>query len=217
MAGTSFYGAVVGKLCDRLGTRVVAMIGAFTFVSGLLASSQVPSMWMLYLTYSGFLGFGTCCVHVASCLAVSRSFYRRRSFATGMLVAGRAIGIVILSPVWQLLLVNLGWPNSFLVMAGLSAPICILVCIFETDLVEELQVEKPIKQYRQNIHSQPFSIWKYPPFVVYTVSSVLLFFGFYIPNVHMVSFRCLSPALQILVKTLKQKPCSGYSPCLYLF
>ncbi|MEL6985576.1 MAG: MFS transporter, partial [Actinomycetota bacterium] len=44
-------GVVTGRISDRVGPRPVLLFGAACLVIGLLATSQVQSLWVGYLTY----------------------------------------------------------------------------------------------------------------------------------------------------------------------
>lgn len=184
MSCASFFGPVAAKLCDRFGTRAVSICGALTCVSSLLASSQVSLLWVLYITYSCFFGLGASCVHTAVFLVVSASFRKRRSLATGTLVAGHAAGIMIVTPVLQVLLERLGWRTSFLVWAGVTSSICILGCLFNNH--NTVQTKETTRHDRKDGDSPAFSIWRHPPFVVYTASTAVLYLGLHIPQLHMV-------------------------------
>lgn len=189
MACASFFGPLAAKLCDRLGCRAVSVSGALICIVSLLTSTQVSRMWMLYLTYSCLFGFGASCVHTALFLVVSASFVKRRSLATGTLVAGHAAGIMIVTPVLQVLLDNFGWRTSFLLWAGLTSPICVFGFAFNSNFQKELDDGKSSKADRDESCSHKFSIWKHPPFVVYTISTAVLYLGLHVPQVHMVSYK----------------------------
>lgn len=186
MSCASFFGPLSAKLCDRFGSRVVSISGALTCITSLLASSQVPRLWMLYITYSCLFGFGASCIHTAIFLVVSASFLKRRSLATGTLVAGHAAGIMIVSPLLQALLSRLGWRGTFLLWAGVVSPICVFGCVFKNYVQNELRNEEGIKRERRGGDSQTFSIWRHPPFLVYATSTAVLYLGHHIPQLHMV-------------------------------
>lgn len=188
MACASFFGPLAAKLCDRLGCRAVSISGALICIVSLLTSSQVPYMWMLYFTFSCMYGFGASCVHTALFLVVSASFDKGRSLATGTLVAGHAAGIMIVSPVLQVLLDSFGWRTSFLIWAGLTSPICVFGFFFHKNLKKEPGYRRGSIEHQDESSSHTFTIWRHPPFVVYTVSTVILYLGLHIPQVHMASF-----------------------------
>ena len=146
-------------------------------------------MWMLYLTYSCLYGFGASCVHTALFLVVSASFDKGRSLATGTLVAGNAAGIMIVSPVLQILLDNFSWRTSFLIWAGLTSPVCVFGFFFHSNLKKGPGYRRRSTNDQDESYSQKFSIWRHPPFVVYTVSTTILYLGLHIPQVHMVSLE----------------------------
>ena len=186
MSCASFFGPLSAKLCDLFGSRAVSIGGALTCVTSLLASSQVSRLWMLYMTYSCLFGFGASCIHTAIFLVVSASFLRRRSLATGTLVAGHAAGIMIVSPLLQVLLERFGWRRTFLVWAGVVSSICVFGCMFKSNVQNELRNGEATKREQGDIHSQSFSIWRHPPFLVYATSTAVLYLGHHIPQLHMV-------------------------------
>ena len=186
MSCASFFGPLSAKLCDRFGSRAVSISGALTCIISLLSSSRVTRLWMLYITYSCLFGFGASCIHTAIFLAVLASFLKKRSLATGTLVAGHAAGIMIVSPLLQALLSRLGWRRTFLLWAGVVSPICVFGFVFKNNVQNELQNEEGIKRERRDGHSKAFSIWRHPPFLVFATSTAVLYLGHHIPQLHMV-------------------------------
>jgi len=188
MSCASFFEPLVAKLCDRFGTREVSISGALMCVASLLVSSQVSRLWMLYITYSCFFGVGASCVQTAIFLAVSASFLKRRSLATGTLVVAHAAGIMIVNPVLQVLLEQFGWRKSFLAWSSVTSSICVFGCLFHSNVQREIQNGESTKYDRKESQSQTFSIWRHPPFVVYTLSTAVLYLGLHIPQLYMASY-----------------------------
>ena len=118
VAGVGALGA--GALSDRFGPgRVIAGGGVFLAV-GLLVCSRLTELWQFYLSYGVVVGLG---VSVAgwtpSVTMVNRWFSARLGFALGIASAGIGVGILVVIPLVQSLISNLGWRTAYIALAGI--------------------------------------------------------------------------------------------------
>lgn len=100
-------------LSERYGCWVVALLGTLACSIGLLSSSFVTSLPMLYLTYSFVWGMGASLVYFADLLILTKYFKARLAFANGIMALGGAIGGSVLSPTMQQLFLHVGLANMF--------------------------------------------------------------------------------------------------------
>jgi MFS family permease len=138
--GRAVEGAVsvaVGMLSDWLGLRRVVPIGACLMALGLVIASRIDRLWMLYISYGLVLAIGISGVGDLSHLPViSRWFIRKRGTAIGIAMAGMGLGILLVVPLTQSLILHLGWRWAYVVLA-----VSALVIIIPPTLL--FQYERP--------------------------------------------------------------------------
>ena len=81
-----------GALSDRLGTRIVVMIGGLIFGAGMLALSRMQTLWQLYLWYGLLVGGGIGAFLVPLTSTVTRWFTRRRALVVSLANCGIGLG-----------------------------------------------------------------------------------------------------------------------------
>ena len=110
-------GVVTGRISDRVGPRPVLIVGAVCLVAGLVATSQVDSLLLGYLTYGLGVGIGVACAYVPMVATVGLWFERQRTAALGVAVAGIGVGTLVVVPVAEALIERQGWRDTYLIMA----------------------------------------------------------------------------------------------------
>jgi len=121
----------VGKLVDKHGARIVMSAGALIAGLGFLVLCLMSSLWQYCLGYA-LVGLGTAGTgQVPTSAVVSNWFHRRRGTAVGLMASGVGMGGLVLSPVaGALLLPQLGWSTSFLVLGILCWAVIIPLAVF---------------------------------------------------------------------------------------
>ncbi len=110
---------VVGYLLDRYGPKKVVGAGCLALAAGLFLSSQVSSLWQLYFCFGLLSGSGlTFMGMVPHVFLVSEWFSSNRASAIGLVYAGTGVGIMVLAPLAEWLISNLGWARSFEIFSG---------------------------------------------------------------------------------------------------
>lgn len=128
--GAAFFGStlamaaampLVGRLIDRFGPRLVAIIGALMLASGFLALSQVRSVaaYALVMVLLGPLAAGS--TPVPYTRAVSAAFDRARGLALGLTQVGIGIAAALVPPAIALVIARQGWQHGFVALAALAA------------------------------------------------------------------------------------------------
>jgi MFS family permease len=111
----------IGMLSDRLGLRRVVPICACLVALGLVMASRIDSLWMLYLSYGLVFAVGITGVGDLPHLPViSRWFIRKRGTAIGLAMAGMGLGILLVVPLTQSLILHLGWRWAYVALAVLA-------------------------------------------------------------------------------------------------
>ena len=109
-----------GWALDRYGPRIVMLlIGLFAGFS-LLLTSQIDSLWQLFITYSLLLAIGTSATHVVTMSTASRWFDKKRGLALGIASSGVGFGTVVMAPFATYLISIFGWRMAYIVI-GLIA------------------------------------------------------------------------------------------------
>jgi MFS transporter, OFA family, oxalate/formate antiporter len=122
-----YLGAVViGVLVDRYGTRRMLAVGTVVLGIGLAGTSQARSLPVLVLTYGVVTGLGMSVLFVVSYATVPRWFDRRQGLAGGLASAGLGMGMVVVAPAADALIVRLGWRSALLVLAACAVAVLVV-------------------------------------------------------------------------------------------
>ena len=110
---------LVGLMADRLGSKLIAMVGVAIAAAALLLTSFARELWQFYLAYGVVLAVGYACASpVTVTTLVSRWFVRRRSLAMSIGSTGTALGELVTVPLAMLAVLSLGWEDAFRLIAG---------------------------------------------------------------------------------------------------
>jgi MFS family permease len=111
---------LIGFAFDRFGPRLMMPVGGVLVGAGLLLSGYAQSLAHLYFSYGlltalgqGALGF------VGHSALISYWFVRRRATAIGIASMGQGFGALIMVPLTQFLIDEIGWRSTFVVTASL--------------------------------------------------------------------------------------------------
>ncbi|MFC1911766.1 MFS transporter [Chloroflexota bacterium] len=115
---------VLGGLCsilggwalDKHGPRIVLFFIGLMAGLGLLLTSQVGSLWQLFVTYSLLLTMGTTAMFVVTMSTVSRWFNKKRGLAMGIASSGAGLGTFIFAPFATYLITGFGWRMAYLII-----------------------------------------------------------------------------------------------------
>ena len=195
----------MGYLTERFGCRLVAMLGVLSCAVGLVATSFVQEIEVMFFTYSVFVGLGACFCRTSCFLIVAKYFNKKRSFATGSVTMGPPLGMFIWGPVTQVLLNSVGWRNTFRIMALCCCSILFLATTFSPNVEEkdkflekEMDVMESTAQHTANNESKQqtmkkktkimdLSVFRIPQYCILVVSFGMMYMCRFIPNIHLVS------------------------------
>ncbi|NHU86139.1 OFA family MFS transporter [Kocuria sp. JC486] len=106
--GMIFIGAFLGgRLQDKKGPRIVALVGVVLYSIGILLSSfarEPGQLWLLILGYGLISGFGLGLAYIVPVAMLQKWFPDKAGLITGLAVGGFGFGAVITSPVAQRLI-----------------------------------------------------------------------------------------------------------------
>jgi len=111
-----FSSLVLGYLTDRLGVRIIVILGAILASISLFLTSRFNSLWQLYVYYSLLFSVGTSCAYIPITSAVSKWFRRKRGLATGIVVLGLGLGSMVMAPFSGFLISSYGWRQSYVIL-----------------------------------------------------------------------------------------------------
>ena len=105
---------LVGYLLDRYGSQKISIAGCGALVIGLFLSSQVSTLWQLYISFGIILAVGfTFTGMVPHVFLISEWFSSNRASAIGFVYAGTGLGIMLLAPLSEWLISSYGWARAF--------------------------------------------------------------------------------------------------------
>lgn len=108
----------VGNLIHRYGPRKIVVPGILTLGCGLALCSSITSLAQFYVYYGLLAGLGvTSIAMVAFTVIIAPWFEAQRGLAMGIASAGSGVGMLVLVPLSQHLILNIGWRGAYLVLA----------------------------------------------------------------------------------------------------
>jgi OFA family oxalate/formate antiporter-like MFS transporter len=123
----SALGVVSGRLTDRLGPRIVLMVGGCLLGTGVMLMSRVHALWQLYIVLGVIAAAGMSAAYVPCNATVVRWFTRRRGLALSITSSGASFGMFIFPPLATTLISTYGWRGTYLIL-GLLAVAGLVSC-----------------------------------------------------------------------------------------
>ena len=171
-------------LNQRFECWVVALVGNLTCSVGLLCSSFVKRLPLLYLTYGTVYGMGASFIYFANLLILTKHFKARLAFANGIMSLGGAVGGSVLNPTMQQLVIHLGLANMFRVLS-----VAFLLMSAFSVVYRSRRNGKPHDDVAQAEKKPAFTweILKNKAFLMWIAVVFIFMLGFTVPFVHLVS------------------------------
>ncbi|XP_069134062.1 monocarboxylate transporter 3-like [Argopecten irradians] len=185
------FGPIVGIMLKRWGNRYVMMAGALVCAVSILASSFVVRLSQLFGTFSILFGIGTCMSTQPTMTIGNDYFEKYLSIAIGLMTAGSSVGTLVMAPLSQCLIDNVGWRNTFRIFTG-TCLFCVVCASFikplDGDSEKRATPSESVDMSTFRRMLKELRLWKNRVFIVWTLSITSVMFGFYIPYVHLVSY-----------------------------
>ncbi len=115
-----------GRLQDKFGPRVVAIIGGVLLAAGMILASFAQNIVMLIVAYGVVSGIGIGFAYVCPISAGVKWFPDKRGLITGLAVAGFGAGALIVGPLARAMIDNIG---PFLTFRYLGIAYFVLILI----------------------------------------------------------------------------------------
>jgi MFS family permease len=121
MIGFALGGVVMGRLADRMGIMIPALIGSLALPAGFYLAAHAGSILEISLAFSLLCGFLGSSFSMAPLIAdISHWFSRRRGLAVGITFSGSYVAGAIWPPILQRMFDAQGWRESFIDLALLT-------------------------------------------------------------------------------------------------
>lgn len=105
---------VIGWLCDRFGTRTVALPGLVGLSLAFMGASRMhDALWTLYLAYAAMALLGAGTVPVTWTRTIAQSFERQRGFALGLTLTGTGICAMTVPHYTVWAIDRFGWRGAY--------------------------------------------------------------------------------------------------------
>jgi MFS family permease len=129
---------VWGMLSDRFGSRRVTTLGGLLLGLGLVLSSEVSTLWQLYVTFGVMVGFAAGAFYAPLSATATRWFTANRGLAVGIVSGGIGLGILVVAPLARALISAFGWRTAMLLLGDLAwlvvIPVSLLIRNAPADL-----------------------------------------------------------------------------------
>ena len=109
MVGFAFGGVAFGRLADRLGMMVPALLGTALLAAGYVAAALAPGLTWFALAHGLLIGVGASASFGPLLADISLWFARRRGIAVAILAAGNYLAGAVWPPLVQHVIATYGW------------------------------------------------------------------------------------------------------------
>lgn len=111
---------IAGTLFDRFGPRKTFPLAAILIAIGAVGSSQANEIWQFSLFFGVIAVLGLALIGFGPIVALASNwFVKWRATAVGLSTTGIQ-GAILMAPLVQLLISNLGWRNTYLVLGAMA-------------------------------------------------------------------------------------------------
>jgi MFS family permease len=115
----AFIAPFAGTLFDRFGPRVTYTTGLLCLSGAFYLASSLGNLWQFYLFIGVMIGVGVGLVGMVPASALLTRWFRARlSTAIGIAFSATGMGVLVLVPLSQWLIGQLGWRTSYQILAG---------------------------------------------------------------------------------------------------
>ena len=114
LVGFGIGGVLMGRLADRFGVMVVALVGALALGAGLAAAGASGSLWQFSLAHGLLIGLlGVSATFAPLVADTSLWFTRRRGIAVAICMSGNYLAGAVWPPVMQHFIDAVGWRQTY--------------------------------------------------------------------------------------------------------
>ncbi|MGR8947658.1 MAG: MFS transporter [Gammaproteobacteria bacterium] len=122
---------LVGSLCDRVRPPILIGIGGLGISLSLWFTSYIESPLQLYIGFGGMTALSVAlCGWVPAVVVVQRRYIHRLGFALGIASAGIGVGMLVVVPICQVLIEQMGWRTAYRALGTICGLIMIPTAIY---------------------------------------------------------------------------------------
>ena len=128
IVGVAISAPLIGKLLDRFGARgPLAVAGLLTGLA-VMALAAINAPWQMVAIFAvlGLVGMQGG-ITLYTTVPIARWFVRKRSRAMALTIVGIPIGIAISAPLTQVLIDQVGWRTTWLILGIFGATVLVLI------------------------------------------------------------------------------------------
>ncbi|MCX5858764.1 MAG: MFS transporter [Proteobacteria bacterium] len=104
---------VVGILLDRVGARIILLIGGVLMGLGLWLFASTQSLFGLYLTFGTLTGVGLAFTYFVPTFSLTRKWFQQKAgLASGIVAFGSGLGLAVIAPVTNYLVQAFSWQTG---------------------------------------------------------------------------------------------------------
>lgn len=181
-----FCSPIVSIFTDLLGCRVTAVGGAAVALVGLLASSFVKSLGLLYFTYGVVFACGCSFSYQPSLVILGHYFKRRLGLVNGVVTAGSGIFTITLPFVLSRLLDRVGLQNTLRVLCVLIF-VLVLAGFTYRPLLPAAGSGAAASSRSRVSRTFNVNIWKSLGYRIWAFGIPAALYGYFVPYVHLMN------------------------------
>ncbi|GIX74038.1 monocarboxylate transporter 10 [Caerostris extrusa] len=187
---TFLLSPVASILTDKLGIRTTSFIGGLMATVGMLASSFVNSLELLYLTYGVLLGSGASLAYTPSLVVLGHYFHRRLGFVNGLVTAGSSVFTMVMPLLLSHLLNTIELAATLQILALMMASLMLCSLTFRPLIVQHQRISE--QEDHASEESLPkggcldLTIWRNRKYLLWVFTIPTALFGYFVPYVHLV-------------------------------
>lgn len=171
-------GNILGGLVQmKFDPRAITLVGCLMFVGGIYLTSCIGNgnPWMLYLSYSVCSGLGCGFAYCTVLYALQKWFADKNGLITGITVFFFGASVMVLSPVVNKMLENLGLTETFRILAIVFGVITVICSFFVVQPDPSYYMEKASKVLNADEFKQftPSEVLRTPIYYCQVVSMIL--------------------------------------------
>ena len=178
-------GPIAAYMTNKIGLRLVYILGSFIFSVSIISATFSPNPLMLLLTYGVLAGIGSGILLLPATVGCNFYFETKRAFANGIAKTGISLGIFVYPPMTNFVLERYDWKAVGYLYAAIIFLGCFLgilikppapVEIGKTEDRIDYESERKAKSFELPISSKK-SIWCKSPLLLFTLHRMIANFS----------------------------------------
>ena len=214
--GMTFFCSFISSiLCESIGIRSTALLGAIIATLGLVAASFATSLIHMLLAYGILFGFGASLVYTPSLVILGHYFHKRLGLVNGVVTSGSSLFSIFMSFGLTFLVKQMTFQQIFLLLAGL---ISLLIFCALTFVERKLPMTESANNLtREQVDQQSTrDIWKNKMYLIWIIAVPLGLFGYFIPYYNLVGyFKTIDKNVNEATPVILISACSGLGRLIF--